>query len=492
MLTVFRKHPNGAFHLVIIELMERFSYYSFQALIILYLTNKLSIHDEQAYLLVGVFVSLTYAAPVIGGYIADNHLGLKLSIVLGMLFLTLGYFCLFSSNSFFFYSSLVLQVLGNALFKGNMNGLFGSLYNRDKTLREEGFTLFFTGINLGSMLSAVTGAYIAHIYGWEYAFMLSGMVMAAAMFIFSFYFRNDLHLEVNQLVKSQSLMKFSLFAAGVTCFIIAILILLLNLILTNVLLLVIAVILLGTTVYKAINASSNNKRRLYLLLFVLLISLLFQALYQQAFMSLTIFTERNVDRVVFGYIIPTAMFQSINPFFVIMLSIIMMKISGYFPNRDGDATLGIKLVVAMVIMALGFWVLDLGIANANTAGYSAIGWLAISYLLQAVAELLFIPISYSLIASLSPINLLGLTMGFWSFSQAIANILASYISNFTVISSDTTNPLTTNALYAQVFFYIGVSALLIAAVILYIAKKYLNEGISIDTSDEVESLLSDI
>src|ERR1700712_5297981 len=76
---------------LLIELWERFGYYGMQAILLLFMVQQLGFRDSQANLLWGAFAALTYAAPAVGGWIGDQVLGSRRTMLMGATTLALGY-----------------------------------------------------------------------------------------------------------------------------------------------------------------------------------------------------------------------------------------------------------------------------------------------------------------------------------------------------------------------------------------------------------------
>ncbi|MBP7210979.1 MAG: MFS transporter, partial [Paludibacteraceae bacterium] len=150
------KHPKGLYLLFFTEMWERFSYYGMRALLVLYLTKSfidggLGFSDGSATMLYGIFTGLVYFSPLIGGWIADNYIGQRKSIIIGSIVMMLGQFTLASGqNTGCLYIGLIFLIIGNGFFKPNISVLLGSLYPQGDSRRDSAFTIFYMGINLGA------------------------------------------------------------------------------------------------------------------------------------------------------------------------------------------------------------------------------------------------------------------------------------------------------------------------------------------------------
>src|SRR6185312_11971932 len=174
--TILLKQPKGLANLCLVEMWERFGFYTVQALLVLYLTKAQHFSDAHAYDLFTAFSALIYATPVIGGYIADRLLGFRRAILLGGILYVIGYFGLATTHEAFFYPSLALLICGNGFFKSCISSLLGTLYeNEADPRRDSGFTLFYMGINLGGVMAPLISGSLANTYGWGYGFVAAGI-----------------------------------------------------------------------------------------------------------------------------------------------------------------------------------------------------------------------------------------------------------------------------------------------------------------------------
>ena len=122
------KQPQGFYPLSFIELGERFGNSTLIVLFILFVTQRLHIAESKAYLLFGTLYGLMYIATVIAGWLADNYLGFKKVLIMGMLLLFAGHLIISIPDIHTFYISLSLIVMGGALFKPCATSMLGSLY----------------------------------------------------------------------------------------------------------------------------------------------------------------------------------------------------------------------------------------------------------------------------------------------------------------------------------------------------------------------------
>lgn len=185
------KHPVGLFVLFFTEMWERFSYYGMRGILVLFLTSELinggfgwSVGD--AIMLYGWYTGLVYLTPIIGGWIADNRIGLRPAVVLGALLMTLGHASLAFETITTFYLGLGLLVVGNGFFKPNISSMVGQMYPKGSVLKDSAYTIFYMGINAGAFLGILICGWLGETKGWSYGFGCAGIFMFFGMLQFWF------------------------------------------------------------------------------------------------------------------------------------------------------------------------------------------------------------------------------------------------------------------------------------------------------------------
>lgn len=179
-------HPAGLYTLFFAEMWERFSYYGMRALLVLYMIKGfLGYGDGQAYAVYGAYTALVYMTPFIGGMLADRILGQRLAVVIGGLLMAAGHLLMTIESEWPFFFALALIIAGNGFFKPNISTTVGALYRQGDKRRDDGFNIFYTGINLGAAISPLLCGFVGETYGWHLGFGLAtfGMLLGLGVFI---------------------------------------------------------------------------------------------------------------------------------------------------------------------------------------------------------------------------------------------------------------------------------------------------------------------
>jgi len=178
-------HPTGLFMLFFAEMWERFSFYGMKALLVFYMIKGfLQFKDNEAYSVYGAYTALVYAAPFLGGMLADRLLGQRRAVIIGGLLMAAGHLLMTVEHSMAFFCALSLLICGNGFFKPNISTMVGQLYPQGSPRRDAGFTIFYMGINLGAAIAPIVCGYVGEVYGWHWGFGLAtgGMLIGVAIF----------------------------------------------------------------------------------------------------------------------------------------------------------------------------------------------------------------------------------------------------------------------------------------------------------------------
>src|SRR5215467_2640832 len=177
----FFGHPRGLATLFFTEMWERFSYYGMRAFLILYMVHALNFDAKHAGSVYGTYTASAWALAIFGGIIADRWLGQYRSVLIGGIIIAIGHFTLAFHALGAFYSGLAFIAVGTGLLKPNVSGIVGSLYDRNDTRRDAGFSIFYMGINLGAALGPIVAGYLAQKVDWHVGFACAGVGMTLGL-----------------------------------------------------------------------------------------------------------------------------------------------------------------------------------------------------------------------------------------------------------------------------------------------------------------------
>jgi POT family proton-dependent oligopeptide transporter len=446
-------HPDGLMTLFFSEMWERVCYYGMRVLLTLYLVKSLMKGDADAALIYGAYTGLVYAAPILGGKMADKFLGYRNAVILGAILMAIGEFLILGGSEQFLMIGMGALIVGNGYFKANISTIVGKLYKNDDPRRDSGFTIFYIGINVGALLATTVIAYVGETYGFKYGFGLAGIGMLMGLLIFwggrknysaaeGLGFSEEGKQQVfGPLNKAHMVGILSLVLIPVTYF----------LILQNswmdYILIALFLFISYVLIKAGITADTTEKvkiwkDRMIALIIFMAINITFWACFEQAGTSLTLFADRNVDRSIMGWEMPASMTQFFNPFFIIVFGSIFSVMWVKLAQRGKNPSIPMKFAFGILQLALGFLVTNIGLQFVNEAYQVPLLTLVVLYLLHTTGELFLSPIGLSMVTKLSPSKIAGTAMGAWFLSFAIANYVGGKIATFTGGHSDSGEVLT--------------------------------------------------
>ena len=402
------KQPKGLYTLFFVEVWERFGFYCVQALLVLFLSKAYGFSDTQSYDLFSAYSALIYATPIIGGYIADRLLGFQKAIILGAILYFIGYIALATSLHSFFYLALAFLICGNGFFKSCVSSLLGSLYNENDHRRDSGFTIFYMGINIGTILAPVICSWMATKYGWGYGFACAavGMIICLTIIYTRFKVLGSHGLPPDpQLIKRKAWFGLStqnILYIGILIAIVLISILIQHARFTIYLFDIFGVAIFLTLFYQTKQYEPIQRLKMIALIILVIFSILFWSIYLQIFSSMVLFADRVVDRNLFGYVVPAGMLIAVEGFFLVALAPLVALMWIRLKNKGWDLSLPGKFSLSLVLLAVTFLLLAASILLTGQQGHISLVWLLITYFLIACSELCISPIGLSMIIALAP------------------------------------------------------------------------------------------
>ncbi|HDT4985633.1 TPA: dipeptide permease DtpD [Klebsiella oxytoca] len=430
--------PRAIYYVVALQIWEYFSFYGMRALLILYLTNQLKYDDNHAYALFSAYCSLVYVTPILGGFLADKLLGNRMAVMLGALLMAIGHLVLGASEiaSTFLYLSLAIIVCGYGLFKSNVSCLLGELYEPTDPRRDGGFSLMYAAGNVGSIVAPIACGYVQQEYSWAMGFALAAVGMIAGLVIF---LSGNHHFRHTRGVNREALRARSFVLPNWGWLLV--LLIAAPLLITvlfwqewSVYALIVATVI-GLAVLARIYLraeTARQRKELRLIMVLTCFSLLFWAFAQQGGSSISLYIDRFVNRHFMGYEIPTAMFQSVNAFAVMLCGVVLAWLVK--ENINGNRTVRIwgKFALGLGLMSAGFCILTLSARWSAAYGHSSMPLMVLGLAVMGFAELFIDPVAMSQITRIEIPGVTGVLTGIYMLlSGAIANYLAGVIADQT-------------------------------------------------------------
>jgi proton-dependent oligopeptide transporter, POT family len=402
----FLGHPRGLAVLFAAEAWERFSYFGNAALIVLYMVKYLLQPGRMEAVLgfatikamlelmfgelgpqplasqiFGFYTGLAYCAPILGGILADRLLGQKRMVLIGGVLMAIGHFMMAVEPLFFL--ALLMLILGIGAFKPNVSTQVGALYSPGDSRRDRAYSIFYLGINIGAFLAPLVCGALAARYGWDYGFGAAGLGMLLSLGIYLSAWRWLPEDEIRRAPRD-----------------------------------------------RAEPPARTEQDAVLPLIGVCATVALFWAAYDQQSNALMLWIEDLTDRSVnLGFWqgeIPSAFFLSINPFFIFILTPVLVSMWAREGERGSEPS---------PIRKMAFGCLCLTLANVLMAGaaWSATGkasplWLLGYFGLATLGELHVAPIGLALISRRAPAHALSMLMGVWFAATLPGEIFGGFLS----------------------------------------------------------------
>lgn len=468
---MFKNHPKGLIAAALANMGERFGFYTMMAILVLFLQAKFGLNGKDAGLIYSVFYFSIYILAFIGGIIADRTRNYKGTILTGLILMSVGYVliaiptptpvpnkALFLAMTCF---GLFVIAFGNGLFKGNLQALVGQMYDNPKysKLRDSGFSWFYMFINVGAIFAPLAAVGIRNWWLGTKGFAYNADLPALCHGHIAGSLTPEASANFSELANTASGMPtveltnfaysyLNVFTEGFHyAFAIAIGAMLISL-----------VIYLANK-YKFPNPASKEdkanpanvaniemdikevKQRLWALFAVFAVVIFFWFSFHQNGLTLTFFAKEYTDlswlKLDLGFTVlqGAELFQSINPFFVVFLTPVVMALFGWLRSKNMEPSTPKKIAIGMGIAALGFVVMAVGSYFAKlplhtevlAAGSSAVKvtpFLLIgTYFILTVAELFISPLGISFVSKVAPPKYQGIMQGGWLGATAIGNQL---------------------------------------------------------------------
>jgi POT family proton-dependent oligopeptide transporter len=466
-------HPKGLYTLFFSEMWERFCYYGMRVLLTLYLVKSLLKGDAEASLIYGAYTALIYAAPVLGGRMADKYLGYRYAILLGAVLMAIGEFLILGGTETFMLFGMGALIVGNGYFKANISTIVGKLYEDGDPRRDSGFTIFYIGINIGALMATTLVAYVGETYGFKYGFGLAGIGMLAGLLIFwlgrdNYAAAPGLDITEAGMQPVGPLKMYQAISIGSLALIPLCYFLISQNDWMTYLLTGLFVLVAASLIRAGIKEGTMWRDRMIALVIFMVINTVFWACFEQAGTSLTLFADRNVSRDILGWTMPASMTQFFNPAFIIIFGSIFSVMWVKLDKIGKNPSIPMKFALGILQLGAGFLVTLVGLQFADDQALVPLLTLVFLYMLHTTGELFLSPIGLSMVTKLSPKSMAGTAMGGWFLSFAMANYVGGIIASLTGGHGDSGESLSAAeglAKYTDVFSTIGMVLIVFAAVI---------------------------
>ncbi len=435
----FVGHPKGLGYLAFIEGCERFSYYSMQTLLTLYMVNYLLVAGRMedvigldwlrswhyqglegqplASAIFGDYTSLVYLTPIFGGIIADRFSGRRVALFAGGIMMSIGHFLMAFEGAFLL--ALLALIIGVGLFKGNIASQVGALYKENDLRRAMAFQIFYIAINVSVIVAPLIAGTLGEKVGWHYGFGTAGIVMVLGVLLF---LKARPHLPVEE-GEDMAIAPAKTMGALASATVV-------SLVVIGVVFVVGIFVALAALIplYFILTHKLGKDEKKRVLALVLLIPAMAVALLtnQEIFNAYLVWADQHFQLTFFGVTLPTSWMITIDAALSFsMLVAVAAFFKWYGTKRREPDELGKMIIGSFFTIAGG---LCLYIA-ALTQGDGKIGlfWPLMFHLLNSIGFSCILPVSLALFSKIAPRSINATVIGLYYLAFFSANKIVGYI-----------------------------------------------------------------
>ena len=398
-------HPKGLAFLAFTELWERFSYYGMTALLALYMSKQLLLpgHAEHvlglaplrhlfefrgpmsdlafASLIFGWYGGLVYFTPIVGGFIADRFLGTKRTVILGALLMSAGHLAM--SFDFSFLIALLMLILGSGCLKGNISAQVGTLYpEAAESLRERGFAIFSTGINIGAVIGPVATGGVAAVYGWHAGFGIAAVLMRVGL---ATYLAGTRYLPDRRPRAAD-------------------------------------VVLPPLT--------TEEKRRSWMLVGLIILTILPNIAYPMIWNIGIIWVDQHVSLGTPLGAVPASWFNSVDALASVAIAAPLVALWAWQARRGSEPGSLAKLAIGAIIICVSALLLAFGSAFPGPDGRVSVLWALAGFSGMGIAFMWYWPVTLALVSRAAPAKINSTMMGGSFLSLFVGSVMMGWVGSF--------------------------------------------------------------
>jgi POT family proton-dependent oligopeptide transporter len=445
----FLGHPKGLGYLGFTEACERFSYYSMQTLLALYMVNYLLLPEHIGSVtglgwlrawhypgldgqplssaIFGDYTSLVYLMPILGGIIADKLTGRRIALIAGALVMALGHFLMAIEGAFLF--ALLALIVGVGLFKGNIATQVGELYSERDLRRAMAFQIFYIFINVSVIAAPLVSGTLGQKVGWHYGFGCAGVVMVLGLFIY-LSGRKSLPADLAIAERGQNQLIGRVIAGAIGIAALVVLWLMISgFLFANWMIGTVsaAVMILALYFYLTRNLDREDKLRvlsLCILIPVMAISLLTN---QEIFNAYLIWGDQHFNLQFMQYTMPSSWLITLDAIlsFSMLVGVALFWKWWSYKRREPDEIT--KMIIGSVFTIAGGACLFIAALSQPDGGKIGLFWPFMFHLLNSIGFAHILPISLALFTKIAPKQITATVIGLYYLAFFAANKAVGYV-----------------------------------------------------------------
>lgn len=475
------KYPKQLWYLFFSEMWERFCFYGMRGMLTYFMVNQLMMKEDVANLQYGATQAFVYAFTFIGGLFADKILGFRKSLFWGGILMIIGSLILAFDPKTLFFIGISFTIIGTGFFKPNISTMVGSLYKEGDPRRDAGFSLFYSGINIGALLGGYACIAIGKSYSWNLAFGLAAIVMTISLLTFIFTQRSLGPIGLSPLAienadgttttaSSKKWYEYAVYI-GSLFFIPVIMTMVSNTDYTDLFMYTIGPAALLYIFYEMTKVTAAERKKLIAALVFIVFSVIFWAFFEQSGGSLSLFAANNLSSNLLGFIKadPNGVNNAANSLFVIIFAPVLGIIWLALAKNKIEPNTVVKFGLGFLFLAAAFYVFYATRFFADAQGITSLDVFTLAYLVITFGELCLSPIGLSIMTKLSPHRLQGVMMGMWFLASAYGQYVAGILGANMVSPKADASAMDKLISYTDGYYQLAIYALIVGVVLLVIS-----------------------
>lgn len=472
-------------NIILITFWSAFASYTLNTILVLFLVrpilaNGLGYSEAKAYAFIGISGATGYLMPVLGGFMADNVIGIRRSILIGSLFLALAYLLVVLSGytipaygDRFFIAAYALVPAANSLLMGTASGMVSHIYADDAIKAKSAMTFYYMAINIGALLATLIAPELLNSRFGPLS-VLTLTFVGKSMAALNFSYRYALYDNVTWGKDNEP---FSLSAkyrllAYFLCIYLFTLYAYSHIFIASIIVTLGCGLGIGWFLLKTFALSGESRYKQLVAVLLILEAIVFFVIYNQMNSTLILFAKKNSNSHLLGFVIEPAQYQMLNPLLIIALGLQLPRLYQKFPRFSIPYQFACGTLLAsfgLLIMSFASTQAHQGIINGNYIG--------LSYIFITLAELLVSAIGLSMIGLYCDNRALGFAMGVWYLASSLSNALSGRIASWVAIPANFTSPLQSLPIYQHYYLVMGLITAILAGLMLVLAC-YLQQKLS--------------
>ena len=461
-----------------ITFWSQFAVYTLNTVLILYLTRPalkfgIGYSEVKAYAFMGVSQAIGYLMPMLGGYMADNVIGLRRSILLGSILLAIAYllvmisgFTVTAYHDTFFIAAYALIPVTNSLLMGTSSALVSQVYSNDEVRAKSGMTIYYMSINVGALLATLIAPQLMDtVYGplTIFGIVFVGKSIAALNFYARYRLFDDVVTWLDE--KRMTFNQVALFIAYLITFYLITLTLYRNAYASSYIIGITCLSGILWFLFATIRLQGQARTKQLIAILLIIEAILFFVIYNQMNTTLVLFAQNNSDLSLLGFKVAPANYQMINPLVIIILSLFLPKFYKTFQkfNIPYQFAAGTMLAGAgLLLMWFACIEANHGLINGNYIG--------LTYLFITLSELWVSAVGLSMIGLYCDASMISFAMGAWYLSSSLSNIISGRVAGLVALPEEKMSAIQSLPIYQQYYFAMGMTALVLGVAMFFTAR----------------------